>query len=118
MLSFTGSVHRIVKVAGVQTEAVDRFAYLGSTIAAGDGTDMDIENRINKARAAFAMLSVQDCPYSTHPCFFLKNQRKQVRTNIGLADTLIPSSFLYSIYMGGTGPCELMTIIFRRVIKS
>ena len=43
---------------------------------------------------------------------------KQVRTNIGLADTLIPSSFLYLIYMGGTGPCELMTIIFRRVIKS
>ena len=38
---------------------------------------------------------------------------KQVRTNIGLADTLIPSSFLYLIYMGGTGPCELMTIIFR-----
>ena len=44
--------------------------------------------------------------------------KKQVRTNIGLADTLIPSSFLYLIYMGGTGPCELMTIIFRRVIKS
>ena len=43
---------------------------------------------------------------------------KQVRTNIGLADTLIPSSFLYLIYMGGTGPCELMTLIFRRVIKS
>ena len=38
--------------------------------------------------------------------------------NIGLADTLIPSSFLYLIYMGGTGSCELMTIIFRRVIKS
>ena len=44
--------------------------------------------------------------------------KKQVRTNIGLADTLIPAAFLYLIYMGGTGPCELMTIIFRRVIKS
>ena len=43
---------------------------------------------------------------------------KQVRTNIGLADTLIPSSFLYLIYMGGTGPCEPMTIIFGSVIKS
>ena len=48
----------------------------------------------------------------------LLKELKQVRTNIGLADTLIPSSFLYLIYMGGTGPCELMTIIFRRVIKS
>ena len=50
--------------------------------------------------------------------FLSKLEKKQVRTNIGLADTLIPSSFLYLIYMGGTGPCELMTIIFRRVIKS
>ena len=33
---------------------------------------------------------------------------KQVRTNIGLADTIIPSSFIYFIYlayMGGIGPC-------------
>ena len=30
----------------------------GSIIAAGAGTDMDIENRINKARAAYGMLSV------------------------------------------------------------
>ena len=37
---------------------------------------------------------------------------KQVRTNIGLADTLIPSSFIYTIYMGGTGPCDSMQIIF------
>ena len=51
LLSLTGSVNRNVKVAG---EAVDRFAYL----AAGGGTDKDIENRINKARAPFAILSV------------------------------------------------------------
>ena len=37
---------------------------------------------------------------------------KQVRTNIGLADTFIPSSFLYLIYMGGTGPCDSIKIIF------
>ena len=55
---------------------------------------------------------VQEMPFS------IKYKSKQVRTNIGLADTLIPSSFLYLIYMGGTGPCELMTIIFRRVIKT
>ena len=35
---------------------------------------------------------------------------KQVRTNIGLADTLIPS-FLYLIYMGGTGPCDSIKTI-------
>ena len=39
-----------------QIKAVDRFAQLGSIIAAGGGTDMDIETRINKARAAFGML--------------------------------------------------------------
>ena len=55
LLSFTGSVYRVVKVDGVQIEAVDRFAYFGSIIAAGGGTDMDIENRINKARAAFGI---------------------------------------------------------------
>ena len=49
---------------------------------------------------------------------FLPNHIKQVRTNIGLADTLIPSSFIYLIYMGGTGPCGPMTIIFDSVIKS
>ena len=38
--------------------------------------------------------------------------KKQVRTNIGLADTLIPSSFIYLIYMGGTGPCDSIKIIF------
>ena len=37
---------------------------------------------------------------------------KQVRTNIGLADTLIPSSFIYLIYMGGTGQCDSIKIIF------
>ena len=54
----SGSENRIVKVAGIQIEAVDCFAYLGSIIAEDGGTDMDIENRINKARAAFGMLSV------------------------------------------------------------
>ena len=43
---------------------------------------------------------------------------KQVRVNIGLADTLIPSSFLYLIYMGGTGPCDLIKIIFGYHVNS
>ena len=34
LLSPTGSVNRILKVDGVQIEAIDRFAYLGSIIAA------------------------------------------------------------------------------------
>ena len=58
MLSLTGGANRTIEVAGDQIEAVDRFTYLGSVVAAGGGTDMDIENRINKARAAFGMLSV------------------------------------------------------------
>ena len=37
---------------------------------------------------------------------------KQVRTNLGLADTLIPSSVIYLIYMGGTGSCDSIKIIF------
>ena len=48
MFSPPDNVSRFVKVAGVQIEVVDRFAYLGSIIDAGGGTDMDIENRINK----------------------------------------------------------------------
>ena len=43
---------------------------------------------------------------------------EQVRTNIGLADTLIPSSFLYLIYMGGTGPCDSVKIIFGYHVNS
>ena len=43
---------------------------------------------------------------------------KQVRTNIGLADTLIPSSFIYFIYMGGTGPCDSIKIIFGYHVNS
>ena len=43
---------------------------------------------------------------------------KQVRTNIGLADTLIPSSFIYLIYMGGTRPCDSIKIIFRDHVNS
>ena len=45
--------------------------------------------------------------YSNHSCNIT-----QVRTNIGLDDTLIPSSFIYFIYMGGTGPCYSIMIIF------
>ena len=37
---------------------------------------------------------------------------KKVRTNIGLADTLIPSSVIYLIFMRRTGPCDLIKIIF------
>ena len=36
---------------------------------------------------------------------------KQVRTNIGLADTIIASSLIYFIYMGGTGPCDSINIL-------
>ena len=39
-------------------------------------------------------------------------ERRQVRTNIGLADTLIPSSFIYFSYMGGNEPCDSPKIIF------
>ena len=43
---------------------------------------------------------------------FLRGEEKQVRTNIGLADTLIPSSCIYLIYMGDTGNCDSFKIIF------
>ena len=43
---------------------------------------------------------------------------KQVRTNIGLADTLIPSSFINFSYMGGTGPCDSSKIIFGNHVYS
>ena len=43
---------------------------------------------------------------------------QQVRTNIDLADTLIPSSFIYLIYMGGTGPCDSIKIIFGYHVNS
>ena len=49
-------------------------------------------------------------------CLQPEFSKKQVRTNIGLADTLIPSSFIYLIYMRGTGPCGPMTIILGSVI--
>ena len=45
LLSLSGSVNRIVKVAAVQIEAIDRFAYLGCIIAAGGGTDIIILTR-------------------------------------------------------------------------
>ena len=50
MLSLTGGANRTIEVAGDQIEAVNRFTYLGSVVAAGGDTDMDIENRINKVR--------------------------------------------------------------------
>ena len=43
---------------------------------------------------------------------------KQVRTNIGLADTLVPSSVIYLIFMGRTGPCDLIKIIFGYHVNS
>ena len=50
--------------------------------------------------------------------FLIINIIKQVRTNIGLADTLIPSSFIYLIYMGGTGSCDSIKIIFGYHVNS
>ena len=49
---------------------------------------------------------------------FFKVISKQVRTNIGLADTLIDSSFKCFIYMGGTGPCDSSKIIFGNHVYS
>ena len=43
---------------------------------------------------------------------------KRVRTNIGLAYTLIPSSFIYFSYMGGTEPCDSFKIIFGNHVYS
>ena len=42
----------------------------------------------------------------------------QVRTNIGLADTLRHSSFVHLIYMGDTGPCDSSKIIFGNHVYS
>ena len=41
-----------------------------------------------------------------------------IRTNISLVDTLIPSSFIYFIYMGGTGLCDLSKVIFGNHVYS
>ena len=49
---------------------------------------------------------------------FFQRDIKQARTKIGLADTLIPSSFIYLIYMGGTGPCDSINIIFGYHVNS
>ena len=43
---------------------------------------------------------------------------KEVRTNIGLADTLMPSSFISFIYMGGTGLCDSFKIIYGNHVYS
>ena len=48
MLSLTGAANRTIEVAADQIEAVDGFTYLGSVVAAGGATDMDIDNHINK----------------------------------------------------------------------
>ena len=47
-----------------------------------------------------------------------ENIKKQLRTNIGLANTLILSSFIYLIYMEGTGPCDSSKIIFGNHVYS
>ena len=58
MLSLTGGANRTIEFAGDQSEEFDHFTYLGSVVAAGGSNDMELENRINKARSAFGMLSV------------------------------------------------------------
>ena len=58
MLSLTGGANRTIEVSGDQIGAVDRVVYLVSVVAAGGGTDMDIENRITKERAPFGKLSM------------------------------------------------------------
>ena len=59
---------------------------------------------------------------SSNPCMdtkrFYQSNLKQVRTNIGLADSLIPSSFIYFTYMGGTGLCDTYKIIFGNHVHS
>ena len=65
---------------------------------------------------------IQNCPKScyfetyTLPCtngvrltFCPSYLIKQVRTTIGLADFLLPSSYIYLIYMGGNGACDSNT---------
>ena len=49
---------------------------------------------------------------------FVNTCGTQVRTNIGLADTLIPSSFVYIIYIGSTGPRYSIKIIFSNHVYS
>ena len=44
--------------------------------------------------------------------------KKQLRTNIGLADTLKHSSFIYSIYVEGTGTCDSSKISFGNHVYS
>ena len=46
------------------------------------------------------------------------NEVVQLRSNIGLADTLRPSSFIYLIYIGGIGPCDSIKIIFGYHVNS
>ena len=74
LLSLTGSISRNVKVAGVRIEEVDRWEV---------GTNIDIENRINKARAAFGMLLVvwRNKNFSTSLAFQVK---RSVRSAIWL----------------------------------
>ena len=63
-------------------------------------------------------ISSQECSLCADKTLSNKNIYKQVRTNIGLADTLIHSSFIYLIYMEGTGPCDSIKIIFGYHVNS
>ena len=83
-----------------------------------DTKSVDVEARKTK----FSLVSTQTSSFedivSTSALIndFLK--LKQVRTNIGLADTLIPSSFIYLIYMGGIGTSDSIKIIFGYHVNS
>ena len=59
-----------------------------------------------------------DKPYNGLSSYVPKLKVKQVRTNNGLADTLIPSSVIYLIYMGGNGPYDSINIIFGYHVNS
>ena len=60
IVSLARNENGLVQVGGEQIEAVDKFTYLGSEIDASGGTDLDIENRIKKARfASFCLLLMQ-----------------------------------------------------------
>ena len=62
-----------------------------------------------------------DKPYNGLSSYVPKLKVKQVRTNNGLADTLIPSSFIYLIYMEGCGTFDTsdsINIIFDYHVNS
>ncbi|XP_054282434.1 uncharacterized protein LOC128999782 [Macrosteles quadrilineatus] len=47
-----------LRTGGDDIERANEFCYLGSMVTEGGGADRDMENRLNKARAAFAQLRV------------------------------------------------------------